>query len=311
MDLAVTTTLGSVVLAVESVIPADHPVSILAVPIGLLFLSGGIYVLLWSNYGAKKAAAIYGVAFFGFNLILGVFWWFGGPGIPPGLGITTLPGQSADHYDPVWFAFEPGSERAQFFSGVNRMDDFVTVETFLGKEGVERAVLNRDPAFGALSGSSRTAAAAMSGQFMPIDQFGVARIGVGRRGEFEDAVARLQPADSRRNTPFYSAQLDGPIRLLEDPTTGLLLATARIQAVANFTAQDGTPLPSVAVGEPADWFAFYDPGAKWYPSALWTVISFVLFLLSLVWLDRLEQREKRLARVVVAQPEDLAVPILQ
>jgi hypothetical protein len=98
------------------------------VPLGLLFLSGSIYVLLWSNYGAKKAGAIYGVAFFGFNLILGVFWWFGGPGIPPGLGITTLPGQSADHYDPVWFAFEPGSERAQFFSGVNRMDDFVTVE---------------------------------------------------------------------------------------------------------------------------------------------------------------------------------------
>ncbi len=33
--------------------------------------------------------------------------------------------------------------------------------------------------------------------------------------------------------------------------------------------------------------------------------------LSLAWLDRLEQREKRLARVVIEQPEDLAVPIAQ
>jgi hypothetical protein len=49
-------------------------------------------VLLWSNYGAKKAAGIYGTAFFGFSFILGVFWWFGGPGIPPNLGITNAAG---------------------------------------------------------------------------------------------------------------------------------------------------------------------------------------------------------------------------
>ena len=57
----------SLILAVESVIPPDHPVSILAVPLGILFLSGSVYVLLWSNYGARKAAGIYGVAFFGFK----------------------------------------------------------------------------------------------------------------------------------------------------------------------------------------------------------------------------------------------------
>jgi len=302
---------ASLLLAVESVIPPDHPVSILAVPLGLLFLSGSVYVLLWSNYGAKKAAGIYGTAFFGFSFILGVFWWFGGPGIPPNLGITTLPGQAANHYDPVWYAFEPGSDRARFFSGVNTVDSFVTVPAYLGKEGLDRQALNRDPAFGALSGSSRSAAAQMQEQFLPLDQFGVARIGVSRRTAFEEEVARLQPRGSRRGTPFYTAQIVGPVRLLDDPSTGLLLATAEFQAVANFTSPDGTPLESVPVGEPAVWFAFYDPGANWFPSALWTIVSLIGFAISLAWLDRLEQREKRLARIVIEQPEDLAVPIAQ
>ena len=301
----------SLILAVESVIPADHPVSILAVPLGILFLSGSVYVLLWSNYGARKAAGIYGVAFFGFSFILGVFWWFGGPGIPPNLGITTLPGQAADHYDPVWYAFEPGSDRAQFFSGVNTTDAFVDVPTYLGKADVPRSELNTDPAFAALFGSSRTAVAQMQAQFLPLDQFGVARIGVSRRTAFEEQVAALQPADSRRGSPFYTAQAAGPVRLFDDPSTGLLLATVEFQAVANFASADGTPLEPVPVGEPATWFAFYDPGANWFPSALWTIVSLVGFAISLAYLDRIEQREKRLARVVVEQPEDLAVPIAQ
>jgi len=147
----------SLLLAVEDVIPPDHPVAILAVPLGLLFMGGSVYVLLWSNYGAKKAGAIYSTAFFGFSFILGVFWWFGGPGIPPNLGLTNLPGQEADHYDPVWYAFEPGSERAEFFTGVNTLDAFQPVDAYIGREGADRQTLQRDPAFAALSGSSRHA----------------------------------------------------------------------------------------------------------------------------------------------------------
>jgi fumarate reductase subunit D len=65
------------------------------------------------------------------------------------------------------------------------------------------------------------------------------------------------------------------------------------------------------VGESQVWFTFYDPGANWFASARWTIISLVGFALSLAWLDRLEQREKRLARVMIEQPEGLAVPIAQ
>jgi hypothetical protein len=301
----------TLLLAVEDVIPPDHPVAILAVPLGLLFMSGSIYVLLWSNFGAKKAGGIYGTAFFGWSFILGVFWWFGGPGIPPNLGITNLPGQAADHYDPVWYAFEPDSDRARFFSGVNTLDSFREVPAYLGKEDLERQQLQRDPAFAFLSGSSRAAVQRMQEQFLPLDEFGVARVGVSRRTAFEDEVARSQPAGTRRGTPFYTAQLAEPVRLFDDPSTGLLLASATFQAVANFTDAEGTPAGTIPVGEPQVWFAFYDPGANWFPSALWTIISLVGFALSLAWLDRLEQREKRLARVVIEQPEDLAVPIAQ
>ena len=109
----------------------------------------------------------------------------------------------------------------------------------------------------------------------------------------------------------YTATLAEPVRLFEGHSTGLLLATATFQAVANFTDAEGTPSGTIPVGESQVWFAFYDPGANWFTSALWTIISLIGFALSLWWLDRLEQTEKRLARVVIEQPEDLAVPIAQ
>jgi hypothetical protein len=170
---------------------------------------------------------------------------------------------------------------------------------------------NRDPAFAALNGSARSAVQVMSGQFLPLDQFGVARIGVTRRIGFEDDVARLAPAGARRGNPFYTAQVVAPVRIAEDAGTGLLVATARFQAVANFVDANDAPLESVPVGEAVDWYAFYDPGANWFPSGLWTIVSLVLFLLSLAWLDRMEQQEKRLQRIVVEEPQDLAVPIAQ
>ena len=57
-------------------------------------------------------------------------------------------------------------------------------------------------------------------------------------------------------------------------------------------------------------FAFQQPSTLWFPSAVWTVIALVLFLLSLFGLDRVERREKR-ALEEVDEPERLAVPIRQ
>jgi hypothetical protein len=299
-------------LAVEEAIPADHPAAWLAVPIGLLFLSGSIYLLLWSNYGAKKGAAIYGVAFFGFAFFIGVFWWFGGPGIPPGLGISHLPGQTGDHYQERWYAFEPGSPRAEFFPAVEDPDGFVSIEQYTGLAGAAEERIQSDPLFASVSGSVGQATEAMQSQFFPVDDNGVAQIGADRRAGLEEQAAEQQPDGSRRASQFYTVQQVGDTMVRDDPETGVRLAMAEFQVFANFADDDGVPVGDpVPVEDPGEWFAFFDPGAAWLPSAIGTIVSLVLFLLSLFWLDRLELRDKRLASVEVEEPEDLAVPIAQ
>ena len=299
-------------LAVEEAIPADHPAALLAVPIGLLFLSGSVFVLLWSNYGAKKAGAIYGTAFFGFAFLLGVFWWFGGPGIPQGLGVTHLPGQTPGDYAERWYAFEEGSPRAEFFTGIEDVDAFETPEVFTGVAGMSVEEIEGDPGYGSLAASRGEATQDMEAQFLPVDDNEVAQIGTERRQQFEEDAAAQQPEEAvGRAQPFFSAEPVGETLVREDPETGVLLATQEFQAVATFTDEDDIPLDPVEVGEPTNWFAFYDPGAVWIPSAIWTGIALVLFLLSLAWLDRLEMRDKRLAADAVEEPERIAEPIAQ
>ena len=299
-------------LAVEEAIPADHPAAILAVPIGLLFLSGSVYVLLWSNYGARKAGAIYGTAFFGFAFLLGVFWWFGGPGIPSNTGIDHLPGQASDHYSPSWYAFEEGSPRAEFFPGAEDLDNYVPPEEFLGVGDLDEEALQDEPAFGQLAGRLGQAVDNMQSQFLPVDDNNVAQIGVSRREAFEEDAAAGRPDDAvGRAQPFFNVQQVGDAQVFEHPETGVLLATQTFQATATFTDEDGVPFDPIPVGEEVAWFAFFDPGAEWVPSAVWTGIAFVLFALSLLWLDRLEMRDKRLATVEVEEPERIAEPIAQ
>jgi hypothetical protein len=299
-------------VAVEQAIPADHPASWLAVPLGLLFFSGSVYLLLWSNYGARKSAAIYGTAFFGFGFLIGLFWWLGGPGIPPNLGITHLPGQTNDHYMDRWYGFEPGSERDEFFPVTEDTGAFRSIEAHVGLEGQAEDDILANPRFAALSGSVGQAEELMRNQFLPIDENNVAQIGRERRAAYEDDAAAGQPDEATgRATPFYTAQTVGDPMIAEDPEAGTDVLMVEFQVFATYVDADDIPLEPIAVGDPEPWFAFYDPGMAWFPSALWTIISLIGFALSLFWLDLIESREKRLLAQEVEQPEDLAVPIAQ
>jgi hypothetical protein len=299
-------------VAVEQAVPADHPASLLAVPLGLLFFSGSIYLLLWSNYGARKAGAIYGTAFFGFGFLIGLFWWLGGPGIPPNLGVTHLPGQTNDHYQDRWYGFEPGSERDEFFPVTEDVGAFQSVEAYLGLEGQDEDDILANPRYASLSGSIGQAEELMREQFMPIDENNVAQIGRDRRAEYEEDAQAAQPEEAvGRAQPFYTAEsVDDPL-IADDPEAGTQVLRIEFQAYATFVDADDIPLDPIPVGEPEVWHAFYDRGASWFPSALWTGISLLGFVLSLFWLDRIEMREKRLLAQEVEQPEDLAVPIAQ
>ncbi len=297
-------------LAVEAAIPPDHPASILAVPLGILFFVGSIYLLLWSNYGAKKALAITGVAWGGISAVLGIFWWFGAPGIPAGLGINHLPGQTADDWADRWYGFEEGSERAAFFDGINQLQEFEPPHEYLGlppQDELERPDLE----WTSLVSLAGQAESRMQEQFLPVDDNGIAQIGADRRAALEEQVAEVQPEGTRRAPTFYTSRVVEEVQLFDDPGTGVRLATARFEVVANFLDADGVPIDPIPVEEPTSWFAFYDPGATWVPSAIWTGIAGLLFLISLGWLDRLEMREKRLHADEVEEPERLAVPIAQ
>lgn len=299
-------------VAVEESVPADHIAARLAVPLGFLFFSGSVFLLLWSNYGAKKGAAIYGTAFFGFALILGVFWWFGAPGTPQNLGATFLPGQEIDHYQPRWHAFEPGSERADFFELTDDPDQFETVPEHLGVTELDEEALEEDPQASELRSALDSAADEMQEQFLPIGDEDVALIGAERRAALEEEVAEVAPEEAEtRAQPFFTAEPVEDPRVAEDPETGVRMAVAQFQVFANFLDEDQVPLDPIPVGEPGRWFAFFDPGGEWVPSALWTGVSLGGFLLSLLWLDALEMRDKRRLSDEVEEPEDLAVPIAQ
>lgn len=296
-----------VLLALEEGLPGTHIAADLALPLGLLFFSGSVYVLVWSIYGAKKGALIYGVAFFAFAMMMGTFWWFGAPGTPVATGLRYFPGQETDRYDGKWFAMEAGSERAEQFTATNAYDNFRTPEEFFAP-GARAEDLQGNPGFRELNGDLASATEVMFPLFLPTNEQGAAILGADRRARlFEEAEANapagLEPASpflTARVTPSGEDESRAEIRVTEEH--GLRVAAAPLQVVANYSGQDdeGRPITEAVVVEEAVWFAFKDPGTLWFPSAVWTVTAAILFGLCLLGLDRIEQREKK--RVAEREP---------
>lgn len=305
---------------VEGVSP-DHIAADLAVPLGLLIFCGAVFALLWSNYGAKKGGLIYGVAMFGFLGFIGVFWWFGAPGTPTATGLTNFPGQAGDEYQPQWYPFERDSERSEFFDADDTFDldspgEFKPVPDFVGTTDEE------DPMFASISGDLDGASSRMIAQYFPRNESDGLDIGAGFRTELQEATAEIDPmslesaqdVDGKQPTLFaYVAEVatneDGEPQLFLTEDNGMRLAAAELAVFAEFHNANGVPAGRAQVAS-AEWFAFKDPGALWLPSAVWTIVSFLLFALCLALLDRIEQREKREA-VEVEEAMDVQVPIKQ
>lgn len=294
MTLATTMTLAAEV-------PPDHIAATLVPIIGVLFFCGSVFILLWSIYGVKKGALIYGTAFFAVGGIFGLFWWFGAPGSPPGTGIRYFPGQSPDTYVADWHAMEPGSERAEFFESTNDLEMLETPAEFLGLEG--RTIEQRQgrPAYRQLVGDLGTAADSMLELYLPTTDAGTVLIGAERRERLM-AEAGDPPDGMERATPFFTADAaphpDDPnlpnARVTEED--GLRVVGAPLRVVATFVDADPDPddpiPPEEVVVEEAVWFAFQDPGMIWFPSAVWTLTALVLFAACLFGLDAVERRER-------------------
>jgi hypothetical protein len=295
-------------------VPASHIAAKIAVPLGVVIFCGAVYALLWSNYGAKKGALIYSTAFFGFCMMLGVFWWFGAPGTPVATGLQNFPGQAPDAYQAKWYPFEPNSARAEYFPASNDLGNFSTVQQYLGLEGAAEDDLEGNPAYGSLQGNATQAGDAMVTMFLRIED-GMPLLGGERRAEYidnaeqalADEVGAGSVEDYDRADPFFTGAI-ADAQVLVTLDQGVLLAGANVQVSANFVNADGEAVSVVVDEQPM--FAFQQGSNLWFPSAVWTLISLVLFVLSLFALDRMEQREKRMVEEI-AEPERLAVPIRQ
>jgi hypothetical protein len=295
-------------------IPADHIAAQLAIPLALLFFSGSVYLLLWSIYGAAKGALIYGTAFFAFSAMIGLFWWFGAPGTPQGTGVRYFPGQEVNRYVARWYPMEPGSDRADFFGSTNDLEALQTPEEYLGLEGMDEEELAAHPAFRELVGDLDTAVGAMLSLYLPIVD-GSPRIGADRRRELNARAAEIAERladdfveDTISQQPFIARARPHP----EDPTrvdvrvtdeNRVRVAGAMLEVHAVFLGEDPDTGEFERVTEPIEeavWFAFKDPGALWFPSAVWTGVSLILFLACLLGLDAFEMREKR--RIAEREP---------
>lgn len=305
------TVVDLLLLAVEGGegIPAEHIAAKLAVPLGLLIFSGSVYLLLWSNYGARRAAAIYGTAFFAFSTMMGIFWWFSAPGGLVAGGPRHFPGQEAGRYAGDWYPFEQGSDRAEFFPAVNDASRFRPPEEFVASKGdVGSILIGGDEYVRFLEGLSESAVEGMVELYLPTDEEGTSlRIGANRRREYLEAAGSPREGETRAQ-PFFTAT-PGPVRVMES-SDGTLLAASEVTVEANFADEETGQAARTVEVDTQTLFAFRDPGALWFPSAVWTGVSLLLFLASLFALDRIEQREKR-EQAEVEEPEDLAVPIAQ
>jgi len=297
---------------VEGVSP-DHIAAKMALPLGLLLFCGSVYLLLWSNFGARKGGLIYGVAFFGFNFMIGVFWWFGAPGTPIATGPQNFPGQAPDEYQAHWYPFEPDSERAGYFPATDDLDRFQPAADYLGKGGMSQEDLEGDPAYAALFGDLDQARGLMVALFLKIDSGGQLRLGGQLRAQYQDAGAEAlaaavdNPDDYGRADPFITAEFQDGVRITEDE--GIRLAGGTVTAIANYVDVETGDTQAFPV-DTAPMFAFQKPSLLWFPSAVWTVVSALVFALCVLGLDRIEQREKR-ERAEVQEPESLAVSIRQ
>ena len=186
----------------------------------------------------------------------------------------------------------------------------------LGLQDASEEDLESNPAYGALAGSATQAGGLMQELALRV-QDGEQQLGGERRAEYiETAEAGLQEQaggdadDYGRADPFFTT-------LTEDETVlvamdqGVRMAGANVQVFANFAAPADSDLEDVQVlVDERPTFAFQQGSNLWVPSAVWTLLSLILFVLSLWALDRMEQREKQ-ALEEIAEPERLAVPIRQ
>ncbi|HEX6255755.1 MAG TPA: hypothetical protein VFZ70_08075 [Euzebyales bacterium] len=290
------------VAAAEEYVPPDDWRGAIALPAAIVIFFGAIFLLLKSNLGTRRAYLVEASTFFGFMLILSLFWGFGAPGTPRNTGPQSLPGQPADYYTPKWVAFAPDSTLAQErFGVVNQFPEGFQEEA--GSAGAEEGADGAQEGGGEGEADTEGADDSAAGGADEIGAFfreerggeqligddwvvaGAPLVATAEGGEkvvgatfakpfaFDDAGEVPTGPDGQ---PLFSEEDVGqPIPEDFEVPAGADSAVTELLTPETYTA-----------------FAFFDPGFAFFPSLVMIIISFVGFVLHALLLGWDENREK-------------------
>ena len=312
--------LHTIVLAVaaaEEYVPPDDWRGVIALPAGIIIFFGAIFLLLKSNLGTRRAYLVEASCFFGFMLILSLFWGVGAPGTPRNTGPQSLPGQPADYYAPKWVAFAGDSTLAQErFALVNQFPEgFEEEGGGGGGDGGEAGAEGAAGGGGGEEAEDEAAGDAAAG--------GVEEIGTFFREE--RGGAQLIGDDWVPAGPPLVTTADGGEKVV-GATYAKPFAFDEDGEIPEgpdgeplFTEDDvGQPIPEdfpvpsgleddvadLVTPETFTAFAFFDPGFASFPSLVMITIAFVGFVLHALLLGWDENREKdRTVEEVVVERE--------
>lgn len=243
---------GLEILAAQGV-PGDSISARLAVPIGALVFYGSIYLLLRAAVGTRRAYLVFATSFFGFMIILSLFWTFGAPGTPPAVGPTYLPTQPSDAYQPKWTPFAQDSLVAE-------RPEYAFVKDYPDGFGEVPADFERQAASGADS---------IAGFFGESAH---------QPGDFEEdwEPVEIVYAEAPNDFPVIAVTYEPPAEEGEEAAEG---------GEAEGGAEEEV--------EPVTLYGFFDPGAPLFPGIVFIVVSLVGFLLHVFLLNADERREQR------------------
>ena len=277
-------------------VPADDWRTIIALPAGILFFFGSVYLLLRSNLGTRRAYLVIATSFFGFMLILSLFWAFGAPGTPIATGPQNLPGQELDYYQPTWFPFAPDSELAQ--------NEYPLVQMYPeGFEAVdpedEELVDLTTPLPDELLAFFTEERAGVPGPILSgWEPTGDPQVATAADGTLVAALTFAPPPPQEGGDDATDPATD------PEATDDEAAATDDEAAATDDAAAD---TEAAAQQEPFTAFAFYDPGFILLPSFIMigiSLVGFVLHALLLGWDEnRRKEEESAISEEEELQPE--------
>jgi hypothetical protein len=270
--------------------------AVLGLVIAVSVLIGSIYILLWSNLGARQAYLVLMVSLSAWMMILSSLWLFGAPGTTPGTGPRAR--------EAAWVPFTPDSQ-------VAREDFAAAVASFP-------------------NGNWKTVKELPSGYVFPgninatgeeINVFGKVEAAEAALAKKQglDAVHPAYPGDSENDWIFRDGAVPSAIPGDQTP-----VAVVKFQQVGNHLLF-GAVIPAVTKAKAAKLakavppvtvlphpqtiaFAYRDKGIVFLYALEFLVVFLLLFIVHLVLLARYETSQRKRAQEQEAQaPEPVLV----